>query len=102
MKLKNINFNMYRNARIIFHNLLHSLIFRIFAVCFLVLFIFSTAIFYIEKGYTRTITRHGECEVVESNINSIEDSIWWAIVTSTTVGMVISIQFRDWEELLEY
>jgi voltage-gated potassium channel len=86
MELKLKNLSLYRNVRIVIHNLLHSMVFRIFAVSFVVLFIFSTAIFYIEKGYTRAITIHGQHEIVQSNINSIEDSIWWAIVTSTTVG----------------
>lgn len=86
MELKFKNINMYRNVRIVIHNLLHSMMFRIFAVCFVILFIFSAAIFYIENGYTRTITIDGQHEIIRSNINSIEDSIWWAIVTSTTVG----------------
>ncbi len=86
MELKFKKLTLYRNVKIITYNLFHSMVFRIFAVCFVVLFIFSTAILYIEQGYTRIVTSHGQQEVLQSNINSIEDSIWWAIVTSTTVG----------------
>lgn len=80
------NMKIYTEIKIILYNLFHSMVLRIFAVCFALLFIFSTTIYYVERGYVRTIKSHGQQETVQSNINSIEDSVWWAIVTSATVG----------------
>lgn len=63
--------------------------FKLFSVGFLILLIFSIAIYYTEKNYINYTVIDGqkvEDSDNSSNIRNIEDSIWWAIVTSTTVG----------------
>ncbi len=64
--------------------------FKLFSIGFLILLLFSLAIYYTEKDYIKyTIDKNGkkvEDVANSSNIRNIEDSFWWAIVTSTTVG----------------
>ena len=63
--------------------------FKLFSIGFLILLIFSIAIYYAEKNHIKYIIKDGhkvEDSDNSSNIRNIEDSLWWAIVTSTTVG----------------
>jgi voltage-gated potassium channel len=63
--------------------------FKLFLVGFIIFFAFSIAIFFIEKDYIKYKEVDGkkvEDTDNSSNIRTFEDSIWWAIVTSTTVG----------------
>ena len=61
--------------------------FKIFSIGFVILLIFSALIYYAEKNYVKYTVRDGKkVEEKVSNIKNIEDSFWWAIVTSTTVG----------------
>ncbi|MCP4131650.1 MAG: transporter [bacterium] len=62
---------------------------KLFFMGFVIIFTFSMAIFYIEKNYIVYKTENGvqvEDGDNSSNIRSFEDSVWWAFVTSTTVG----------------
>ena len=63
------NMKIYTEIKIILYNLFHSMVLKIFGVCFTLLFIFSTTIYYVERGYVRTIKSHGQQETVQSNIN---------------------------------
>ncbi|MBN2042120.1 MAG: ion transporter [Spirochaetes bacterium] len=63
--------------------------FKLFSIGFVILFIFSIAIYYAEKNHIKYTVIDGkktEDSGNSGNIRNIEDSIWWAIVTSTTVG----------------
>jgi voltage-gated potassium channel len=61
--------------------------FKLFSIGFIILLIFSAAIYYAEKDYVKYTVRNGQkIEDKVGNIKNIEDSFWWAIVTSTTVG----------------
>ncbi|MDY6969984.1 MAG: ion channel [Spirochaetota bacterium] len=62
---------------------------KLFAIGFVILLFFSIAIFYVEKEYIIYKIEDGnkvEDSDNSSNIRTIYDSVWWAIVTSTTVG----------------
>jgi voltage-gated potassium channel len=61
--------------------------FKLFSIGFIILLIFSAAIYYAEKDYVEYTVKNGHrIEDKVSNIKNFEDSFWWAIVTSTTVG----------------
>jgi voltage-gated potassium channel len=61
--------------------------FKLFSIGFIILLVFSAAIYYAEKDYVKYTIRDGQrIEEKISNIKNFEDSFWWAIVTSTTVG----------------
>lgn len=64
--------------------------FKLFLVGFLILAVFSVAIYFTERNFvTYTVNEQGiRVEDPEScsNIRTFEESVWWAIVTSTTVG----------------
>ncbi len=61
--------------------------FKLFSIGFIILLVFSAAIYYAEKDYVKYTVRDGQrIEDKTSNIKNFEDSFWWAIVTSTTVG----------------
>ena len=61
--------------------------FKLFLIGFIIFFIFSVAIYFAEKDYVKYVKKNGQkTEEVESNIRTFEDSLWWAVVTSTTVG----------------
>lgn len=63
--------------------------FKLFLAGFIIMLSFSAAVFYAEKDFVHYIDENGkkiEDSSASSNIRKIEDSIWWAFVTSTTVG----------------
>lgn len=63
--------------------------FKLFLIGFFILLIFSVGIYYFEKDYIKYKYENGqrlEDNDNSSNIRSLADSFWWAIVTSTTVG----------------
>ncbi|MCU0822344.1 MAG: ion channel [Spirochaetes bacterium] len=71
----------------IIKDLRKNFIIKLFTVAILILICFSIAIFYTEKGYVRPLYENGQkIDEKTANIKTFEDSIWWAMVTSTTVG----------------
>jgi len=63
--------------------------FKLLILGFFILTIFSVAIYYTEKDYVFYKNVNGqkiEDSDRSSNIRTIEDSVWWSLVTSTTVG----------------
>ncbi len=66
-----------------------SFAFKLLILGFTIIITFSTAVYYVEKKNIKYIEDNGkkvEDTANSSNIRNFEDSIWWAIVTSTTVG----------------
>ncbi len=66
-----------------------SLAFKILLLGIVILITFSAAVYYVEKRNIAYKIENGkkiEDRDNSSNIRSFSDSIWWAIVTSTTVG----------------
>jgi hypothetical protein len=77
----------YRTLREFANRIRKNFAFKLFSIGFVILLIFSAAIYYAEKDYVKYIVKDGQkIEDRTSNIKNIEDSFWWAIVTSTTVG----------------
>ena len=75
--------------RKLYHRLKRSMAFKIFFIGFLILFSFSVAVYYSEKRHVfYKIENDTEIEDIanSSNIREFKDSLWWAFVTSTTVG----------------
>ncbi len=63
--------------------------FKLFLVGFVILFAFSIAIYFVEKDYIHYAVVDGkriEDSDRSSNIRTFQESVWWAFVTSTTVG----------------
>lgn len=77
-----------RRMRAFMIRLTRNMAFRLFAVSFTVLLIFSVAVYYTEKDHIQYVTINGEQVETDgsSNIRTFEDSLWWSFVTSTTVG----------------
>lgn len=74
-------------VRQFFRGLVKNFAFKLFSVGLIILIIFSAAIYYTEKDYVKYKIENGQkIEEASSNIKTVEDSVWWAIVTSTTVG----------------
>ncbi len=70
-------------------SLIGNMAFKLLSVTLIILFIFSIAIYYTEKDYINYKYEDGkkiEDADSSSNIRTVRDSLWWAIVTSTTVG----------------
>lgn len=90
-KIQNLFQKIFYNKfiRNFFVKISRSFAFKLFLVGSIILFTFSVGIFYIEKNYI--IYKYEDGVRVEdsdnsSNIRTFEDSVWWALVTSTTVG----------------
>ncbi|MDY6933937.1 MAG: ion channel [Spirochaetota bacterium] len=84
-----INLIEYRTIRQFIHIIRGNFVFKLIYIGFIILLTFSVAIYYIEKEYITYIVEDGqriEDDDKSSNIRTIPDSIWWALVTSTTVG----------------
>lgn len=63
--------------------------FKLFTIGFMILILFSAAIYYTEKNYITYIEQDGnkiEDSSRSSNIRTFEEAVWWAFVTSATVG----------------
>ncbi|MBN1497351.1 MAG: ion transporter [Spirochaetes bacterium] len=63
--------------------------FKLFLAGFIFLSVFSTAVYYFESRHVFYRDAGGvkvEDEASSSNIRSLKDAVWWAFVTSTTVG----------------
>lgn len=86
---KVLEYYYFKALREIFQRIRKNFAFKLFSAGFIILLIFSVAIYYAEKGNIKYINKDGrmvEDSEKSVNIRTIEDSIWWAIVTSTTVG----------------
>ncbi len=89
MKEKRRDHKIVKVLRQFFKGLIKNFAFKLLSVGLIILFIFSVAIYYTEKDYINYIEENGEKiedSGSSSNIRTFEDSVWWAIVTSTTVG----------------
>ena len=78
-----------KNFKQIFTRLKRSFVVKLIILGFIILTISSTAIFYLESKYIIYKDEKGisvEDSDNSSNIRTFNDSVWWAIVTSTTVG----------------
>ncbi|MFC1670836.1 potassium channel family protein [Spirochaetota bacterium] len=83
------NFYKHRTLRYIFRNLTSNIAFKLLIIGVLILTIFTFTIYHIEKNYVFHKEVNGqkvEDSDRSSNIRKIGDSVWWAFVTSTTVG----------------
>ncbi len=75
--------------REVFIKMKRSMAFKLLIVGFIILTTFSFAVYYVEKKNVKYKYENGR--MVEdpdnsSNIRTLGDSVWWAVVTSTTVG----------------
>jgi voltage-gated potassium channel len=77
---------LFKSYREFLKTIRKNFAFKLFTIGFIILLIFSTAIYYAEKDYVKQTYKNGHIESKTVNIKNIEDSFWWAIVTSTTVG----------------
>ena len=83
------NFSARKILRLVLSRITKSFIVKVVTVGSVVMLTFSLTVFYLEKQHVFYINEKGvtvEDHRRSSNIRSIEDSIWWAFVTSTTVG----------------
>ena len=60
--------------------------FRLFVTAAIFLTALSFAAYYFERNYTEVKTENGIAVEEKSNIRELKDAVWWAFVTSTTVG----------------
>jgi voltage-gated potassium channel len=75
--------------RFILLRVTRNFFFKLFLVGFIILSIFSVAEYYFERNYVFYSYDKGkkvEDSSRSSNIRSLKDAVWWAFVTSTTVG----------------
>lgn len=78
-----------RTFRYIYYRLISSMLVKLLLAGVIILFTFSTFTYYAEKNHIKYKDVNGkQVEDTEnsSNIRHFKDSVWWAFVTSTTVG----------------
>jgi voltage-gated potassium channel len=78
-----------KTLRFIFLRVTKNFFFKLFLIGFILLSIFSVSVYYFERNYVFYTYDKGkkiEDPSSSSNIRTLEDAIWWAFVTSTTVG----------------
>lgn len=78
-----------KTIRYYYYRLSSSMLVKLLAIGFVVLLSFSTFTYYVEKRHVLYKDVNGvqvEDSDNSSNIRKFNDSIWWAFVTSTTVG----------------
>ncbi len=78
-----------KKLRAIYHKVFGNVASKFLIVGIIILFSFSTAIYYIEKDHIKYIQNGSNLEIDNrnsSNIRNFRDSLWWTFVTSTTVG----------------
>ncbi|HOO70885.1 MAG TPA: ion channel [Spirochaetota bacterium] len=71
------------------HKIVKSTLFKLMVTSLVVLVAFSAAVYIVEKNYIVYTYENGERiedSAHSSNIRTWQDSVWWAFVTSTTVG----------------
>lgn len=75
--------------RAIYHRISSSMLVKLIIAGMVILLTFSTATYYVEKEHVTYKNENGmlvEDAENSSNIRKFSDSIWWAFVTSATVG----------------
>ena len=82
---------IFRNKtiRYYYYRISSSMLVKLLVIGTIVLFTFSSFTYYFEKRHISYKDVNGEKvedEAKSSNIRNMNDSIWWAFVTSTTVG----------------
>ncbi len=78
-----------KTLRFVFMKVARNFFFKLFLVAFIFLSVLSVAVYYFESRYVFYKNVNGqmvEDESSSSNIRSLKDAVWWAFVTSTTVG----------------
>jgi voltage-gated potassium channel len=78
-----------KTLRFIFMRVTRNFFFKLFLVGFIILSTSSVAEYYFERNYVFYKYEKGkkvEDSSTSSNIRSLKDAVWWAFVTSTTVG----------------
>jgi len=78
-----------RILRVVIVKTVRGMAFKLLVLGLIILFSLSAAVYYVEKKnikYTMELGEKVEDKENSSNIRTFEDSVWWAIVTSTTVG----------------
>ncbi|MBN1534712.1 MAG: NAD-binding protein [Spirochaetes bacterium] len=89
VKEKNGNGSSFKWLRSTTNKIWNSLPFRLCLIALIILLLFSSIIYYIEKDHVSYRTVNGQLipdPNSSSNIRSFEEALWWTIVTSTTVG----------------
>jgi voltage-gated potassium channel len=87
--IKGIKLVESKTIRFIFMRVTRNFFFKLFLVGFIFFSVLTTAEYYFEKNYV--FYKDQDNKKVEdteksSNIRSLKDAVWWAFVTSTTVG----------------
>jgi voltage-gated potassium channel len=75
-----------KTARYIILKLARSFFFKLFLAGFIIISIFSVAVYYFERNYAEYRIEDGKEVRDTGNIITLKDAVWWAFVTSTTVG----------------
>jgi voltage-gated potassium channel len=75
-----------KTIRHIIMKLTRNFFFKLFLAGFTILSIFSVAVYYFESNYTDVRYEDGKQIKETGNILTLKDAVWWAFVTSTTVG----------------
>ncbi len=87
--LSGFSFLQSKTIRFVLMKVIRNFFFKLFLTAFLFLSVLSVAVYYFESRYV--FYQNVEGKMVEdtdssSNIRSLKDAVWWAFVTSTTVG----------------
>jgi voltage-gated potassium channel len=88
-KLSGLAIFLSKTLRFVFLKVARNFFFKLFLVAFIFLSVLSVAVYYFESRYVFYKNVNGqmvEDESSSSNIRSLKDAVWWAFVTSTTVG----------------
>ncbi len=75
-----------KTLRYIVRRLARSFFFKLFLAGFIVISIFSVAVYYFERNWVGYKIEDGNKVEETGNIVTFKDAVWWAFVTSTTVG----------------
>ena len=88
-KIDSLTFIESKTLRYIFLKVTKNFFFKLFLVAFIIFSTLSVGVYYFERNYIFYKIENGkriEDPDSSSNIRNMRDAIWWAFVTSTTVG----------------
>lgn len=88
-KIKGLSFIESKTLRFVFLKVTQNFFFKLFLVAFIIFSTLSVGVYYFEKSYVFYKIEAGqrvEDTSNSSNIRNMWDAVWWAFVTSTTVG----------------